>query len=593
MFYPTLQSPEQRKETISTFRGYCHRAECPVGAFYHMENLSSDRFPTMSPRKPRGFIRLLTRPVSLAGKEKLAWIDGSYLYWDGTQVQGITLSTQQEDLPKQMVSMGAYLLVFPDGVYCNTEDLSDCGRLALRQSFACTAQRFARFAPCLEDGTEFNGFFLTPTEPRLPEDGSVWVNTGELPHTYYRYNAAAGGWEKLGAIYTKVEFPDGISGFRVGDWVTLSGCDSGEEGMGQQARALNGDHEILEIVNNKTIRFLGAQLDAICLQEAGTISISRAVPRMDYVTECGNRLWGCHYGIVDGKPVNEIYASALGDFKAWRQYKGLSTDSYCVSRGSDGPWTGAATYQNCPIFFKEGCMEKVYPSATGAHQVVTVSCRGIQPGSAGATAVVNGVLYYKASDGIYAYDGSLPVCVSRDLGEDAYGNAVGGGLGEKYYVSMTDSRMESHLFAYDTRRQMWHREDGLSVLAFARAGSELYGLTASGQILAMGGTVGGRESRISWLAETGVLGLDVPGQQVLSRLSLRLSPEKGADVDVWAEYDSSGAWVHKAHVTGLGLKSLVIPIQPQRCDHLRLRLTGRGMCTVYSLTLTREEGSDA
>ena len=66
--------------------------------------------------------------------------------------------------------------------------------------------------------------------------------------------------------------------------------------------------------------------------------------------ECGNRLWGCKYGLVDGETVNEIYASKLGDFKNWNCFAGLSTDSYAAARGSDGPFTGAADYLGQPRF---------------------------------------------------------------------------------------------------------------------------------------------------------------------------------------------------------------------------------------------------
>ena len=40
-----------------------------------------------------------------------------------------------------------------------------------------------------------------------------------------------------------------------------------------------------------------------------------------------------------GEAVNEIYASKLGDFRNWRCFEGLSTDSYAAARGSDGAFT--------------------------------------------------------------------------------------------------------------------------------------------------------------------------------------------------------------------------------------------------------------
>ena len=43
-----------------------------------------------------------------------------------------------------------------------------------------------------------------------------------------------------------------------------------------------------------------------------TLTIARRVPEMDWVTECGNRLWGCRAGKnAQGDTVNELYASRL------------------------------------------------------------------------------------------------------------------------------------------------------------------------------------------------------------------------------------------------------------------------------------------
>ena len=91
-------------------------------------------------------------------------------------------------------------------------------------------------------------------------------------------------------------------------------------------------------------------------------------------TGCG----GCKYGIVDGQAVNEIYACALGDFRNWNSFAGLSTDSYAAARGSDGPFTGAAACMGGVVFFKESCMERIYPAAGGGHQIVTVPCSGVR-----------------------------------------------------------------------------------------------------------------------------------------------------------------------------------------------------------------------
>ena len=54
----------------------------------------------------------------------------------------------------------------------------------------------------------------------------------------------------------------------------------------------------------------------------GSYVVTKIIPAMDYVIECGNRLWGCRYGQNNnGEFVNEIYASALGDFKTWYKFE--------------------------------------------------------------------------------------------------------------------------------------------------------------------------------------------------------------------------------------------------------------------------------
>ena len=110
----------------------------------------------------------------------------------------------------------------------------------------------------------------------------------------------------------------------------------------------------------------------------GAVTVKRSVPDMDFVIESGNRLWGCKYGYVDGKTVNEIYASKLGDFKNWNCFMGISTDSYAASCGTDGQWTGAITHLGYPLFFKENCLHKVYGTFPSNFQIQTTTCRGVQ-----------------------------------------------------------------------------------------------------------------------------------------------------------------------------------------------------------------------
>ena len=580
MYYPTLRQPNQGRQTLRQWRGLDCRPDGGEGCFWSMENLSSRRTPALAPRLPRGLAATLTQPQGLLAKEALAWVDGATLYWNGLAVTGPVLSTLPEMCPKQLVGMGAYLVVFPDGIYVNTADLSDWGYLDNQRQVACTESAGVLYSLCMEDGTAYTGYTLSATAPLSPQDGDLWLDTGQSTHTLNRYSATTAAWVQIPTVYVRLSGAGIGQGFRQYDGVTLSGCTG-------QGAGLNGS-AILQHCTDHEIVVTGV-LDQSFTQTDGTVTVARTAPKLDYVTECGNRLWGCRYGLAEGQAVNEIYACALGDFTNWNKFQGLATDSYAAQRGSDGPWTGAATHLGCPLFFKENCVEKVYPSAAGAHQIVVTGCRGVQAGCAGSLALVNEVLYYKSAAGICAYDGSLPVCVSQALGQLGDGKAVAGSLEDRYYVAVEGKG----LYVLDTARGLWHREDCGQAMAFARVGSALYLLLETGQLLALTGSVGQSQGPVAWQAQTGPLDFDRTAYKSISRLALGLWLAKGSSLEVYLEYDSDGVWRHAGHLSGTGRRGVErLSILPRRCSHLRLRLAGVGDCAVYSLTKVLEEGSD-
>ena len=309
--------------------------------------------------------------------------------------------------------------------------------------------------------------------------------------------------------------------------------------------------------------------------------------------ECGNRLWGCKYGLVDGETVNEIYASKLGDFKNWNCFAGLSTDSYAAARGSDGPFTGAADYLGSPIFFKEDCLERVYPSASGAHQIVTTRCSGVRRGDWRSVQVVDGKLYYHSAGGVCVFDGSLPVVVSQVLGEERYTDAAAGSLDGRYYLSAKGADGAWVLLVYDARRGLWHAESGVQAVGFTRAGESLYALSADGTLWDLTGHDGTQEECVSWMGESGDLGLSSPENQYLQRLDLRMALESGSGVRLYVSYDGGASWELRGSMQAAGrVQDCLLHVRPRRAKQLRLRLTGEGGMVLYSVSAVYEKGSD-
>jgi hypothetical protein len=238
-------------------------------------------------------------------------------------------------------------------------------------------------------------------------------------------------------------------------------------------------------------------------------------------------------------------------------------------------------------------MHKIYGNYPANYQIQTTACRGVQKGCSRSLAIVNEVLYYKARSAVCSYDGSLPVEMSSALGDMTYENAVAGSLGNKYYISMQDANKGYHLFVYDTKKGMWHREDDTQATDFCNCRGDLYFIDwADNQIKTVRGTGVEETAPIKWNATTGVIGTDSPDKKYISRLDVRMSLEVGTRVAFYAEYDSCGAWEYLFTMTRTRLGSFAVPIRPRRCDHMRLKIIGDGEAKVYSICKTTEQGSD-
>ena len=568
MYFAKMTAPAQQRVTLDRFLGFDGRMQCDKGAFAKMKNLSGYRYPVLSVRQRRGTVGNVVTPHGMIGKDCLIWVDGHTLYVNGTAT-GLVLT----DTKKQMVSMGAYLIIWPDKKYINTQDLTEFGALENVVETTGTAE----FALCDSNGEPLAAYTVSNTAPDTAAVGTLWWDSDS--NTLKRYNGAI--WEELEDVCVKLSASGIGTGFSAGDGVLLSGCTAAD---------MDGVHVLLQAQQNSlVIRGMPSAVG----EQSTPITIKRYVPEMDYVVECGNRLWGCKYGVVGGKAVNEIYASALGDFRNWNAFSGLSTDSYVAQRGSDGVFTGAAAYLGNPIFFKEDCMERVYISSSGGHQIVTVKCDGVKEGSADSLQVVDGTLYYHGPSGVYAFDGSMPVCVSQAWGENRYQQAVAGGVEGKYYLSVLSDNGEAVLFCYDTRHKLWYQEDNLRCSGFALCDGELFALTDSA-ILSMQGRSGTPENQLDWYAETGEWGLNSPENKYLQRLELRLKPAAGVTVRAAVSYDEGRTWKRQGSVTGAKeqIRACVLYIRPLRCTQLRLRLEGDGECVLYSAAAVYEKGSD-
>ena len=182
MKYPTLKVPSASRDMVSVFGGYDHNLKIAEGAFYDMTNMSSADYPMLSTRRPRGTVQQLEEPQGLIAKDALAIADKGKLYFNGAEVTGLTLA----DGEKQMVSMGAYLLIWPDKKFLNTKDLTDYG--SMEAAFRSTGS--VVYSLCMADGSALGT--VHSTKPETPAGGDYWLDTTQEPRSLQVYSAATG-----------------------------------------------------------------------------------------------------------------------------------------------------------------------------------------------------------------------------------------------------------------------------------------------------------------------------------------------------------------------------------------------------------------
>ena len=571
------------REMIDVFGGYNHNLRIREGEFYDMTNLSSADYPVLSPRKKRGTYAVPEKPLGLLAKDALCYVDGKNIVI-GDDTIDMGLSTDEAMCPKNLISMGAYIIIMPDKMYINTKKYSDRGSIDAAYDDGGSGAPF-HCNNCKLDGSSFQPT-IKDTAPTDRSDGTYWIDTSDSPFVLKQWSDSKSEWVTIETTYVMISFQSGKKlPFAKGDGVTISGIET--SGLTD----FNG-RKIIEDVGSNYIIIKGIMGGSkYCTDK---IKIINQMPELDFVIESGNRLWGCRYGRnLEGDFVNEICASKLGDFKNWNSLEGISTDSYFASLGTDGEFTGAINYLGNPIFFKENCMHKVYGNLPANYRVQDTACRGVQKGCERSLAIVNETLFYKARSGVCAYDGSLPTEISSAFGDEVYFNAAAGSFGNKYYISMSDASNQWHLFVYDTKKGMWHREDDTQAVDFCDCQGDLYFIDYQDkQIKTVRGTGVLDPKEIKWEAVTGIIGTDSPDKKYISRMDVRMSLKVGARVTFFVEYDSSGSWDYLFTMNGVTLQTFAIPIRPQRCDHMRLRIVGEGEAKIYSICKTIEQGSD-
>ena len=624
MKYPLLKPMQSMKTVIDQFGGYNRNARIGENEFHDMKHICGDKYPVLSTSPELGTASGVENMPVIESTDMLVldtlfyeslggWFPKEKEFMDayGSNVN-YKLKSDDGTENTSVVSIGTHLVSFPAKKYASIYDKDDYGSLDFKLS--CNT---AAFYPC--DSNYENIYVSTNTQkPGDPTDGAYWTETTDEGKVLWRYDSASSSWVIAPVSYTALMIADENDG----DNYDREELYNGEGGSiyiyirnKDGTDATIDDEQLKDIVSTKeekrAIIIRGYRknpsfpfakdiiLEAVTFNqvlywaENYDIVVERKSPQMDYVVECNNRLWGCRYGTDEnGKQINEIYASKLGDFKNWWVYQGVSTDSYAVTVGRSGKFTGACVYKGRPIFFKEDCMIVIYGDYPAQYQVQYLDCSGVMDGSHKSIAIVGDALFYHTRSGICVYNGSIPQVISGAFGDERYHDAIGCGFEEKYYVALKDKNNTTYLFYFDTNKGIWYKAlDNKEILSMCEYKGELYLCDDTRTMRTLNNTEIKNNNGGEWLLESGNLGANLDERKYISKVSLRVKTDPSAKINVYVQYDGDGVWRFVQTIASRNLSAVTFHLPIRRCDHFKIKMVGTGYCEIHSITKYIRQGS--
>lgn len=538
---PELTNIPKGRMQIVEFKGYSDAPVIQDGEMRDMKNLSSDLYPILTQRKPRGIYRSGTPAITecISCKEKLAYIRGDAFFYDDVKKGSLA----NLEAHRTLVNINQKICIFPDNVYYDivTDTMGSLG------------------ARMVSD----KGYNIRITDNTL----SITTVLGDPAEE--------------------------LMDFKAGDAVILSGFTTDpNNNTSAKIESINGSIMVFPDNTFDTEKYPNFDTNGYGVEE-GRIIIDRPVPKMDYVIEVDNRLWG----VGD----NTIYSCALGDPTNWNDFSSIANASYAVTVGTDGDFTGICNATNHICFFKEHHIHRLYGSnKPSTYQIQTIECLGVEKGSARSIQRINSSIFYKSPLGIVIYDGSYPSLISQNF-RYKYHDAVAGSNLLKYYVSMIREDGTPDLLVYDLTKNIWHIEDNTRAEMFVFHNGNLLFL-GDGKIYETVGSVSLAETQeeMEWCAEFGNFNerslyyneanYPVEDKKIYNKIKIRLNMADKSEARVYIRVDD-GEWELLYNLREDHRRAIYLPINPRRCDKFAIKLAGKGKVDIETLSRVVRSGS--
>lgn len=582
-------TPSSRIRSATTFGGINRANGTPLGEWDTLSGFDLTAYPALRTCLPYAYSDIVSSGEITGYTYRngiLVYTTAEGIYLDGkgtlTAIPGLSAGD------KTLVNIGAYIVILPDWSLINTADAEN-------------PVTMAKGAVLTGDLLEYN---QNQTKPTVSIYKLFYVDAPTTEVT--ASGLAVGDSVKLSWTYGKRKMSKQLTINNIG---IESYTGSGMTSIG---------FDTSDMPNTMWFYTEGRAMDQFRVPRITGATIQRVMPDLDYVVEYNNRLWGC------SSANHEIYCSKLGEPLVWGAYSGISTDSWAATVGTDGDFTGACVFNGCVLFFKEDCVHSVYGTKASNFTVTTYTVRGVQKGSSKSLCISEGLLYYKAPEGIFTFNGSASsrfdgkLCVDRD-------SRTACGTADDRYIVMAMS--DGTVFYYDKLHSVWYNRTLPNVISMHNFSGSLYAITKDSNramqkvMLTTDVEMSGRMAETAFEAISGELcrgelastssysrkamhtvikkltmSLEEWHQQGVSSVQFTVSVQyDGGDWQTVYSYDGTAEEADNNVVT-------LIPTIPMRCQRLRIKISGKlttgpdataqPYLTLYGLFIDTEEASE-
>lgn len=564
MQIPLINAGANNKIAASAFYGLNRTEKGRNGEFLDMENMSSLRYPCLSPRKPRAEavtqdnIRAVIAPkyeenineitaftgvLAEGGKLKFYYNDENKDFEDGAKIPD-TCSVTLCDFNGKIIICAYDTKKDKSYMYYYDYTATETGKV-------CN----------METGIDGETGFAAGSEGDPETDAEVDNYIRKVNFKWSDYFGIGDSITLSGFADDKNNTVSLDSKFQTADKTRPISCIVTEvdDANGRlHFQMYNYAHERLVLSDNKDISDDG-------------LTIRKPIPTMNHICVHNNRLWGTN-------PNGEyIYASKLGDCMNFMSFQGLANDSYYAEIGTKGGFVGIVSYRDNLVAFKRDYIHHVYgdkpANFTIPKQLQDCGCIDIK-----SAVEVNSVLYFLGYNGFYAYTGGQPAIISEPL-DMTYLSAAAMTDGIRYIASAKRrDNGKYELLAYDPRYGLWHKEDEFKAIGHFRWHNDLY-MADGNQVWRCGAALG---DKVTWSAESVMLHESLFDDKGVSEIWIRARIDEGAYITVHTSVNG-GAWTEHSTLEPQGLKVYRVPVRFKKDEYFQYKLEGEGQAVIHDI----------